>query len=153
MKKLIVLLVIILFFTGCAEEVEEVTPPDAVVNKYWALVQAENLDEAQKLVAEGREDIVSALDFALGEELGQAEELIEILKERISIIADGYDQDNNIALVDVTVTKPDLKQTFGTFIWKLFRKSWPWPLRVPANKKSNKKQLNYCSPLSMKQKT
>ena len=120
MKVIIVLLVIILFFAGCAEEVEEVTPPDTVVNKYWALVQAENLDQAQKLVVEGREDIIGALDFALDEELGQVEELKEILKERISIIADGYDQDNNIALVNVTVTKPDLKQTFGTFIMEAF---------------------------------
>ncbi len=120
MKVIIVLLVIILFFAGCAEEVEEVTPPDTVVNKYWALVQVENLDQAQKLVVEGREDIIGALDFALDEELGAVEELKEILKERISIIADGYDQDNNIAMVDVTVTKPDLKQTFGTFLLEAF---------------------------------
>ncbi|ACB83966.1 hypothetical protein [Natranaerobius thermophilus] len=103
----ILLVVTALFLAGCGSP----TPPDEVVNEYWGLFQDRDTEGALELVIDGREDEVGDLDM----EMEEVDEIEEVLFERFTVEAEGYEEDGEVAIVDVTVTKPDLHETFATF--------------------------------------
>lgn len=97
----------VLLLVGCGSP----TPPDEVVDEYWELFQDGDIEGALELVAEGREDKVGDLEMDM-EEVGDIE---KVLFERFTVETEGYEEDGDVAIVDVTVTKPNLHETFATF--------------------------------------
>ena len=104
---LIYLSVTILLLTGCGTT----TPPDEVVNEYWGLFQDGDTERALELVVDGREEEVG--DFEMN--MDEVDEIVEVIFERVTVEAEGYEEDGDVAIVDVTVTKPNLHETFASF--------------------------------------
>ncbi len=117
--RIFLLLVLLLFFAAGCEE--EVTPPDEVVNEYWSLIEDNQREEASLLIVEGREGEVGDFDWAVEDEIGEEiEGFSEKIQERFDMKADGYEEDNGVAMVNVTVNKPNLKHALGMFFEEAF---------------------------------
>lgn len=99
-----------LVLAGCSSSP---TPPDKVINDYWQLVKAGDYEEAYKLIVEGREDEIG--DMGL-----DVDELSEAIWSRFEMVADGYEIDGDVAIVNVTVTKPNLVDAMESYISKVF---------------------------------
>ncbi len=113
MKKVIILMLGLIFLAGCGPTTA--TSPDGVVNQFWELYKDGNTEEAMKFVVEGRAGEIRVLDLDMDKDIDEMEESeLEILK-RLELAARGYEEDGDIAIVNVSVTKPNLKETFESF--------------------------------------
>ncbi len=118
MKIFLLLLVFLFFAAGCEEEV---TPPDKVVNEYWRLIEDNQREEAGLLIVDGREDEIGDFDWVVEDGIGEEiEGFSEKIQERYDMKADGYEEDNGVAMVNVTVNKPDLKHALEMFFEEAF---------------------------------
>ena len=104
---LVCLSVIILMLAGCGSP----TPPDEVVDEYWERFKDGDMEGALELVADGRKDEVSDIEM----DMEEVEEAEEILYERFTVETKGYEEDGEVAIVDVTITKPNLHEAFAAF--------------------------------------
>ena len=117
--KIFILLIFFLFFAAGCEE--EVTPPDKVVNEYWSLIEDNKREEASLFIVDGREGEIGDFDWAVEDEIGEKiEGFSEKIQERYDMKADGYEEDNGVAMVNVTVNKPDLKHALEMFFEEAF---------------------------------
>jgi len=110
MKKLFLLICLtaaIFLAAGCGAP----TPPDEVVNEYWERYKKGEIESALELVVDEREDEISDIDMDIDEVEGAG----EIFLKRFDVEAEGYEVDGDVAIVDVTVTKPNLHETLGIF--------------------------------------
>ncbi len=118
MKIFLLMIFLLVFAAGCEVEV---TPPDKVVNEYWSLIEDNQREEASLLIVEGREDEIGDFDWAVEDDIGEEiEGFSEKIQERYDMKADGYEEDNGVAMVNVTVRKPDLKHTLEMFFEESF---------------------------------
>lgn len=122
MIKILILLLSLLFFIGCAED--DIAPPDEpdeVVNKYWAYIEAEEYEEAGFYVVEEKEEEILnfywELEDDLDNELDTEMELFgEVLQERLELRATGYEiEQDDKAIVDVKLTKSNIKESLGIY--------------------------------------
>lgn len=119
MRTLLLLILSIILLAGCGGE--ETIPPDQVVNDYWTLIEKGKHEEARMFVVEGKEEVIGTFNFRIDEELG--EEIAgfdEVFQDRFKLVATGYKINDEIAIADVMVTKPNLKVLLGKYFEEAF---------------------------------
>jgi len=138
MKKIFLLICLsaaILLAAGCGAP----TPPDEVVNEYWELFKKGDIESALELVVEGREDEISDIDMDIDEVEGAG----EIFLERFDVEAEGYEEDGDVAIVDVTVTKPNLHETLGIFFREGFGELMAMAFQGASDEEMDEKAEEY----------
>ncbi|UMZ74695.1 stalk domain-containing protein [Natranaerofaba carboxydovora] len=97
--------------------------PADVVNDFWELYKDGELDDAKKKVVDDRVSEIIGMDV----DMDGMEETEEAIDERLKIEAAGYEIQNDTAIVDILLTKPDLKEAVERYydeatleLWEMY---------------------------------
>ncbi|UMZ74685.1 stalk domain-containing protein [Natranaerofaba carboxydovora] len=97
--------------------------PADVVNDFWELYKDGELDDAKKKVVDDRVSEIIGMDV----DMDGMEETEEAIDERLKIEATGYEIQNDTAIVDILLTKPDLKEAVERYydeatleLWEMY---------------------------------
>ena len=100
--------------------------PVDVVNDFWELYKDGELDAAKKKVVDDRVSEIIGMDVDM-DGMDGMEETEETIDERLNIEAAGYEIQNDTAIVDTLLTKPDLREAMERYydeatleLWEMY---------------------------------
>lgn len=107
---MIVFVLFIILLAGCNGPTVE---PDEVVNQYWEYISQGETEEAEKLIYPGRENNFFQYPEATEDVDDEMEKLII---EKLDIYAEGYEEVEDVAIVNLDITKPDIRQVMEGYL-------------------------------------